>query len=159
MWTLCWTTERWAEAQVETPVMESGCGHAVSHRKTRCVFFKPWGSNLSQFFRIQFKGVRLELLAPILSWRIQSRWLQSRSCGILRELESGRESCWQLVVSWLWGPPGLASIIHSVALNPPEDRQPLTHSSFSSPDPSDLPGRVGPPSWLYTWEGKSRTSK
>ena len=27
--------------------------------------FKPWGSNLSQFFRIQFKGVRLELLAPI----------------------------------------------------------------------------------------------
>ena len=40
-------------------------GHAVSHRKTRCVFFKPWGSNLSQFFRIQFKGVRLELLAPI----------------------------------------------------------------------------------------------
>ena len=42
-------------------------GHAVSHRKTRCVFFKPWGSNLSQFFRIQFKGVRLELLAPILS--------------------------------------------------------------------------------------------
>ena len=31
----------------------------------RCVFFKPWGSNLSQFFRIQFKGVRLELLAPI----------------------------------------------------------------------------------------------
>ena len=40
-------------------------GHAVSHRKTRCVFFKPWGSNLSQFFRIQFKGMRLELLAPI----------------------------------------------------------------------------------------------
>ena len=40
-------------------------GRAVSHRKTRCVFFKPWGSNLSQFFRIQFKGVRLELLAPI----------------------------------------------------------------------------------------------
>ena len=34
-------------------------GHAVSHRKTRCVFFKPWGSNLSQVFRIQFKGVRL----------------------------------------------------------------------------------------------------
>ena len=29
------------------------------------VFFKPWGSNLSQFFRIQFRGVRLELLAPI----------------------------------------------------------------------------------------------
>ena len=40
-------------------------GHAVSHKKTRCVFFKPWGSNLSQFFRIQFKGVRLKLLAPI----------------------------------------------------------------------------------------------
>ena len=40
-------------------------GHAVSHRKTRYVFFKPWGSNLSQFFRTQFKGVRLELLAPI----------------------------------------------------------------------------------------------
>ena len=35
------------------------------HRKTRCVSFKPWGSNLSQFFRIQFKRVRLELLAPI----------------------------------------------------------------------------------------------
>lgn len=33
-------------------------------------------------------------------------------------------------VSWLWGPPGLASIIHSVALNPPEYRQPLSHSSF-----------------------------
>ena len=30
-------------------------GHALSHRKIRCVFFKPWGSNLSQFFRIQFK--------------------------------------------------------------------------------------------------------
>ena len=40
-------------------------GHAVLHRKTRCVFFKPWGSNLSQFFRIQFEVVRLELLAPI----------------------------------------------------------------------------------------------
>ena len=40
-------------------------GHAVSHRKTRCVCFKPLGSNLFQFFRIQFKGVRLELLAPI----------------------------------------------------------------------------------------------
>ena len=40
-------------------------GHAVSYRKTRYVFFKLWGSNLSQFFRIQFKGVRLELLAPI----------------------------------------------------------------------------------------------
>ena len=36
-------------------------------RKIRGVFFKLWGSNLSQFFRIQFKGVRLELLAPILS--------------------------------------------------------------------------------------------
>ena len=24
-------------------------GHAISHRKTRCVFFKPWGSNLSPF--------------------------------------------------------------------------------------------------------------
>ena len=33
--------------------------HAISHRKIRCVFFKPWGSNLSQFFRIQFKVVRL----------------------------------------------------------------------------------------------------
>ena len=44
-----------------------GCAncHAVSHRKTSCVFFKPWGSNLSQLFRIQFKGVSLELLAPI----------------------------------------------------------------------------------------------
>ena len=41
------------------------CSHAVSHGKTRCVFFKSRGSNLSQFFRIQFKGVRLELLAPI----------------------------------------------------------------------------------------------
>ena len=40
-------------------------GHAVSHRKTRCVFFKPWVLNLFQFSRIQFKGVRLELLAPI----------------------------------------------------------------------------------------------
>ena len=41
------------------------CGHPASHRKTGYVFFKPWGSTLSQFFRIQFKGVRLELLAPI----------------------------------------------------------------------------------------------
>ena len=40
------------------------CGHAVSHRKIRHVF-RLWGSNLSQFFRVQFKGVRLELLAPI----------------------------------------------------------------------------------------------
>ena len=40
-------------------------GHAVLHRKTRCVFFKPWVSNLFQFSRIQFKGARLELLAPI----------------------------------------------------------------------------------------------
>ena len=30
-----------------------------------CVFFKLWGSNLSQFFQIHFKGVRLELLGPI----------------------------------------------------------------------------------------------
>ena len=37
----------------------------VSHRKIRHVFFKPWGSNISQFFTIQFKGARLELLAPI----------------------------------------------------------------------------------------------
>ena len=48
-----------------SPSSSGSRGHAVSHRKTRCVFFKPWGSNLSQFFRIQFKGVRLELLAPI----------------------------------------------------------------------------------------------
>ena len=48
-----------------SPSSNGYCGHAVSHRKTRCVFFKPRGSNLSQFFRIQFKGVRLELLAPI----------------------------------------------------------------------------------------------
>ena len=34
-------------------------------RKIRGVFFKLWGSNLSQFFRIQFKGVRVELSAPI----------------------------------------------------------------------------------------------
>ena len=33
-------------------------------RKIRGVFFKLWGSNLSQFFSIQFKGVRLQLLAP-----------------------------------------------------------------------------------------------
>ena len=38
--------------------------HAVSHRKARCVFFKPWGSNLSQFFSVQFKGVRLEWITP-----------------------------------------------------------------------------------------------
>ena len=41
------------------------CDHSLSHRKTKCVFFKLWGSNLSQFLRIQFKGVRLELLAPM----------------------------------------------------------------------------------------------
>ena len=48
-----------------SPASNGYRGHAVSHRKTRCVFFKPWESNLSQFFRIQFKGVRLKLLAPI----------------------------------------------------------------------------------------------
>ena len=41
------------------------CDHSLSHRKTKCVFFKLWGSNLSQFFSIQFKGVRLELLVPM----------------------------------------------------------------------------------------------
>ena len=41
------------------------CVHAVSHRKTRCVFFKPWGPSLSQFFRIHFKVVRLEFLATV----------------------------------------------------------------------------------------------
>ena len=39
--------------------------HAISCRKARYVFFKTWGSNLSHFFRIHFKGERLELLAPI----------------------------------------------------------------------------------------------
>ena len=48
-----------------SPSSSGYLGHAVSHRKTRCVSFKPWGSNLSQLFRIHFKGVRLELLAPI----------------------------------------------------------------------------------------------
>ena len=48
-----------------SPPSSGYLGHAVSHRKTGCVFFKLWGSNLSQFFRIQFKGVRLQLLAPI----------------------------------------------------------------------------------------------
>ena len=33
--------------------------------KIRCIFFKLWGSNLSQFFRIQFKVVWLEFLPPI----------------------------------------------------------------------------------------------
>ena len=37
----------------------------LTHRKIGYVFFNLWGSNLSQFFRTQFKGVRLELLAPI----------------------------------------------------------------------------------------------
>ena len=47
-----------------SPSSSGYCGHAVSHRKIRHVF-KLWGSNLSQFFRVQFKGVMLELLAPI----------------------------------------------------------------------------------------------
>ena len=47
------------------PSFNGSRGHAVSHRKTKCVFFKPWGSNLSEFFWIHFKGVRLVLLAPI----------------------------------------------------------------------------------------------
>ena len=47
-----------------SPSSSGYCGHAVSHRKIRHVF-KPWGSNLSQLFRVQFKGVRLEFLAPI----------------------------------------------------------------------------------------------
>ena len=37
----------------------------VSQKKIRCVFFKFWGSKLSQFFKIHFKGVVLKLLAPI----------------------------------------------------------------------------------------------
>ena len=48
-------------------------------KKIRGVFFKLWGSNLSQFFRTQFKGVRLEWLAPILSALHTSRlskWLK-----------------------------------------------------------------------------------
>ena len=47
-----------------SPSSSGYCGHALSHRKIRHVF-KLWGSNLSQFFRVQFKGVMLELLAPI----------------------------------------------------------------------------------------------
>ena len=53
-----------------SPSSNGYCGHAASH-KTRCVSFKPWGSNLSQIFRIQFKGVRLELLAPI--WKREKK--------------------------------------------------------------------------------------
>ena len=34
-----------------SPSSNGYCGHAVSHRKTRCVFFKPWESNLSYFFQ------------------------------------------------------------------------------------------------------------
>ena len=30
-----------------SPSSSGYCGHAVSHRKTRCVLFKPWGSSLS----------------------------------------------------------------------------------------------------------------
>ena len=33
-----------------SPSSSGYCGHAVSHRKTRCVFFKPWGSNLTPSF-------------------------------------------------------------------------------------------------------------
>ena len=40
-------------------------GRSVSQKNIRSVFFKFWGSNLSQFFKICFKGVFLELLAPI----------------------------------------------------------------------------------------------
>ena len=60
-----YTQETLQPATVRRPPMDTVRGHAVSHRKTKCVFFKPWRSNLSQFFRIQFKGVRLELLAPL----------------------------------------------------------------------------------------------
>ena len=38
---------------------------SVSQKKIRCVFLKFWGSNLSQLFKIHFKGVVLKLLAPI----------------------------------------------------------------------------------------------
>ena len=55
----------WAATGHRAPSSNGYHGHAVSHRKIRHVFFKLWGSNLFQFFRIQFKGVRLELLAPI----------------------------------------------------------------------------------------------
>ena len=82
-------------------------GHAVSHRKTRCVFLKPWGSNLSQFFSIQFKEVRLDLLAPILSSRIPDeppRWKvvaephkDARILGLQRRIQSrARDEAWSL---------------------------------------------------------------
>ena len=98
----------WAATGHRAPSSNGYHGHAVSHRKTRCVFFKPWGSNLSQLFRIQFKGVRLELLAPILSWRIPDkppRWKvvveSQEDTGILgprrRRIQSGaRDKAWSL---------------------------------------------------------------
>ena len=74
--------------------------HTVSHRKTRCVFFKPWGSNLSQFFRIQFKGVRLELLAPICKRESDQYPLSTR--GVPPCSRRGcRQSLHQSFLSWL----------------------------------------------------------
>ena len=49
-----------------------GCGHADLQKKVRHVFFKLWGSNLSQFFRTQFKGVSLELWVPCICKREKS---------------------------------------------------------------------------------------
>ena len=50
-----------------SPSSKGYCGHSISQKKMRHVFFKFWGSNLSQLFLppIHFKGVVLELLAPI----------------------------------------------------------------------------------------------
>ena len=80
-------------------------GHAASHRKTRCVFYKPWGSNLSQFFRIQFKGVRLKLLAPICKRENKNDQCHLSTGGIL---PCPRWGCRQILHQSFPSPVGLS---------------------------------------------------
>ena len=52
-------------ADQSSPSSKGYHGHLVSKKKIRHVFFKLWGSNLSPFWKYDFKEVVLDLLAPI----------------------------------------------------------------------------------------------
>ena len=65
-WSSCETVSLRNHSTGQCSPSSKGChGHSVSQKKIRRVFFKLWGSNLSQLFKIYFKEVILELLAPI----------------------------------------------------------------------------------------------
>ena len=52
-------------ADQSSPSSKGYHGHLVSKKKIRHVFFKLWGSNLSPFWKYDFKELVLDLLAPI----------------------------------------------------------------------------------------------